>query len=185
VAEELGEIFKHVHRVADDHLLRSLSWLKGQIIASKSQIEELQSKRGSTLAAVAKAKAEVATANAQRSDVFIRYEQPEKDINSGLGRNEIAIALKEPLKKKLETERTNGIERYAACKKVWDGISDLPELRSKTAGDNVDIGAALERLRSSLKQVNEKRPMRSPKVSGRICLQPRCSFETFAKQCWP
>jgi chromosome condensin MukBEF ATPase and DNA-binding subunit MukB len=156
VTLELDEILKFVYRVADEHQSHSLSWLKKTTTSLQTQIADFQSKRSEAEKAAAKAKEQMLKANEQRGQIFESFKERETEIGSGLARNEISIGLKEPLKERLEGEKITGIEKYTTFKKVWDVIHNIPELRKDTVVDSGDIGAALERLRLSLKEVNEK-----------------------------
>lgn len=155
IVEQLDELKKHTHRIADEFAERSLSWLKSEASAIQKQIDLLDSKIGGIIERAKTLATEITKLAGQFHAITESFNAPEVTINTGISRNETAVAINTPLKDKLENERVEGIARYTALQTVWASISGLAELSKLPDGDLSDLGAALERLRNSVKQVDD------------------------------
>jgi len=153
VKDQMSEVLKHAHRVADEHRSATSSSLATLSKSLTGQISELETKQADALRRLQQAKADARAANAQMETVLERFKEPEHEINSELNQNEISSALNKQHREKLTTERTNGISLHAKWKPVWDEICNLPELSGEMKEKAPDIGATLERLRNTLSQI--------------------------------
>jgi chromosome condensin MukBEF ATPase and DNA-binding subunit MukB len=174
VTKELDEMIKHVHRVSDEYESRPLSWLKSNIVSLNAEIDRLKKKRAVAADKATQARAEVAAAHNRQLEIYQEFKLPEDEIVSELTRNEHAIAIKEPLKQKLELERERGIEKHTANKKVWEQISHLQEPQQQNEVAAVDAGGSLERLRQSLSQIpnHEQASKNLPEIIGEDFFAP-------------
>jgi chromosome condensin MukBEF ATPase and DNA-binding subunit MukB len=153
VKDQMSEVLKHAYRVADEHRSASSSSLSVLSKSLTGQITELETRHGELSTRSKQAQEAARAANSQMDVVLARFNQPEEEINSELSRNHTALALNELLRKKLTNERTDGIALHANWKPAWDEICNLPELSGGIKEKAPDIGASLERLRSTLNQI--------------------------------
>jgi chromosome condensin MukBEF ATPase and DNA-binding subunit MukB len=155
IVEQLDELKRHTHRIADECAERSLSWLKSETSAIQEQINLLNSKIGGITERAKILATEITKLAGQFQEITESFSAPEETINSSISRNETAVAINTPLKTRLDNERVAGIASYTVLQTVWASISGLAELSKLPDGDLPDLGAALERLRNSVKQVED------------------------------
>lgn len=154
IIEQLEDLKKHTYRIPDEWAKCPLSWFTSEASSIQKQITQLNSQI-ERIAESGKALAtEITTLEGQFQTITDSFQEPENAIHSDISQNDTAVAIKIPLKDRLEKERVEGIANYTTFQKIWASISELAELSKLPNGDLPDLGAALERLRNSVRQVD-------------------------------
>jgi chromosome condensin MukBEF ATPase and DNA-binding subunit MukB len=160
---QLEELKKHTHRIPDEWAERPLSWFIAEAASIQEQVTGLNSKINRMVEKAKALEKEITKLAGQFQNITESFDKPEKAINSDFTRNETAVAINTPLKTRLKNERVERIASFTGLQTVWSNISALAELAKLPDGDLADLGAVLERLKTSVKQVDDH-----GKVSGAI-----------------
>jgi len=154
VGKKLDALKRHTHRISDEHQERSLSSLESKVASLQTEISQIDLQIVELSEQANKAREEASLATGKIEGIIGRFNEPEKAINDAERQNDIAIAIREPLMKKLEQQRVEGITTHMRLKSTWDSISALPEINVPNNGEVPDPSVALERLRTFLEQLD-------------------------------
>jgi chromosome condensin MukBEF ATPase and DNA-binding subunit MukB len=163
IVGQLEELKKHAHRIPDEWAERPLSWFKSEASSIQEQVALLNSQIDGIIEKTKASEKEITKLTGQFQTIAESFDEPEKAINAEINRNDTAVGINDPLKTRLEKERVDEIASFTALQTVWSSISGLAELAKLPDGNLPDVGAALERLKNSVKPVDN-----NGKVSGAI-----------------
>jgi chromosome condensin MukBEF ATPase and DNA-binding subunit MukB len=155
VVRKLDGLSKHANRIADEFASKPLSWLKSETASLQKQIKHLDSQIARISKELVEVETEITAVTGRFQAVTESFVAPEEVLNAALSRNATAFAIKDPLRIRLEKERVDGIALFTKLQAIWESISGLAELSKLPGGELPDIGAALERLRTAIKQVDK------------------------------